>query len=219
MSKCPAIRSFGSGIMEKIWQKFALKVAAWVALAFALHFLTQLFLGGPPIFLVPAVLSVGAVQIGLLDRTPLPAGNGKMLKRGIGLLMITFAVWLGSNLDAGSGGKIPWQSYSDEILDAARNGKRPVMIDFVSRNCPNCAAMDRNVFSNDRVASAAKKFIALRVDLTDGTSTSQALGDKFGIEAFPTIVFMGPDGKERSNLRLVGFENARFFAERIESAR
>jgi thiol:disulfide interchange protein DsbD len=203
--------------MEKVWQKFALKVAVWVAIAFALYFLTKIFLGGAPVFLVPAILAVGAVQIGLLDRTPLPAGNGKMLKRGVGLLMITFAVWLATNSDVR--GKIPWQNYSDEILETARKGGRPVMIDFTSRNCPRCAEMERKVFSDDRVASAAKEFIALRVDLTDGIGGSQALGEKFGIQAFPTIVFLGRDGKERTNLRLVGFENATFFAERVESAR
>jgi thiol:disulfide interchange protein DsbD len=205
--------------MENVWQNFALKVAAWVAAAFALHFLTKIFLGGTPDFLIPAILAAGAMQIGLLDRTPLPAGNGKMLKRGVALLMITFAVWLGTNSDASGSGKIPWQSYSEEILEAARKSGRPVIIDFVSRACPQCKAMDRNVFSNDRVASAAAQFIALRVDLTDDTAASQALAARFGVEAFPTIVFLAADGKERSNLRLVGFENATFFAERLESAR
>jgi thioredoxin:protein disulfide reductase len=157
------------------------------------------------------------MQIGLLDRTPLPGDNGKMLKRGVGLLMITFAVWFGTNPDAG--GKIPWQSYSEEILEAARNGGRPVMIDFTSRRCPPCHEMDRQVFSNSRVASAAKEFIPLRVDLTDGSAAGEALSSKFGVEAVPTIVFLGADGKERSNLRLVGFENAALFAERLESAR
>jgi thiol-disulfide isomerase/thioredoxin len=203
--------------MDNVWQKFALKVGAWIAAALALHFLTQIFLGGPPSFLVPAILAAGALQIGLLDRTPLPAGNGKMLKRGIGLLMITFAVWLGTTADAG--GKIAWQSYSEEILETARKSGRPVMIDFMSQRCPPCLEMDRQVFSNRRVASAAGQFIALRVDFTDGAASSQAVGEKFGVQAIPTIVFLGPDGKERSNLRLVGFENATFFAERIESAR
>jgi thiol:disulfide interchange protein DsbD len=202
--------------MTNVWQRFALKVGAWIGIALALHFLTQIFLGGPPPLLIPAILGAGAVQIGLLDRTPLPAGNGKMLKRGLGLLMISFAVWLGT---ADASGKIAWQNYSEEILEAARKSARPVVIDFTSRRCSPCAEMDRQVFSNRRVAAAAEQFIALRVDLSDGAANSQAVGEKFGIEATPTIVFLGADGKERSNLRLVGFENATFFAERIESAR
>ena len=203
--------------MEKVWQKFTLKVAAGVAAALALHFLTKIFLGDTPEFLIPAILVAGAVQIGLFDRTPLPKDNGKMLKRGIALLMITVAVWSATNQIAG--GRIPWQSYSEEILEAARKSGRPVMIDFMSRRCPPCLEMDRQVFSNNRIASAAIEFITLRIDLTEGSADAQALSSKFAVHAIPTVVFLGADGKERDNLRLVGFENATRFAERMKSAR
>ena len=188
-----------------------------MAAALAVHFLTTIFLGGPPDYAVPGILVLGALQIGLLDRTALPAGGGQMLKRGIALLMAAFAVWIGTN--PGLEEKIPWQSYSDEVLAAARKGGRPVMIDFTSRNCAPCLEMERKVFTNRRVANAARDFLALRADLTDGGAAAQVLAGKFSIEAFPTIVFIDADGKEHSNLRLVGYENATFFAERVESAR
>jgi thiol:disulfide interchange protein DsbD len=79
--------------------------------------------------------------------------------------------------------------------------------------------LERKVFSNARVAAAAEEFLPLRVDLTDVTPAEAALAEKFHIEAFPTVVFIGGDGKERANLRLVGYENARFFTERVQSAR
>jgi thioredoxin:protein disulfide reductase len=203
--------------VKKDWKKFAIKVGAWVMAALAVHFLTTIFLGGPPEYIVPGILALGALQIGLLDRTPLPAGGGKMLKRGVALLMITFAVWFATG--AGAEERIPWQTYSDESLNAAVRGNRPVMIDFTSRNCPPCLEMERKVFANRRVAEAAKEFLPLRADLTMLNATNEALAVRFGIEAFPTIVFIGADGKERSNLRLVGYENALRFAERVESAR
>ena len=204
-------------LVKKEWKKFAITVSAWVAAALAVQFLTTIFLGGPPDYVVPGILVLGALQIGLLDRTPLPAGGGKMLKRGVGLLMITFAVWFATG--AGAEEKIPWQTYSDEVLDAAIRGKRPVMIDFTSRNCPPCLDMERKVFTDRRVAEAAKEFLPLRADLTLINAANEALANRFGVEAFPTIVFISPDGKERSNLRLVGYENALRFAERVESAR
>jgi thiol:disulfide interchange protein DsbD len=203
--------------VKSAWQKFALKVAAWILAALAVHFLTTIFLGGPPDYVVPGILALGALQIGLLDHTPLPADGGRTLKRGVGLLMLAFAFWI--QINPGLEEKIPWQSYSDEALAAARKGGRPVMIDFTSRTCRPCFEMERKVFTNRRVADAAKDFLALRADLTAGSAAAQALAEKFGIEAFPTIVFISADGKERTNLRLVGYENATFFAERVESAR
>lgn len=194
-----------------------MKVAAWVGAALGAHFITTIFLGGPPAYLVSGILVLGAFQIGLLDRTPLPAGEGRMLKRGLALLFVTFAVWLETG--GGATDKVPWQTYSEELIQAARKGGRPVIIDFTSRNCPPCLDMERKVFSNGRVAAAAEDFLPLRADLTELTPANAALAEKFNIEAFPTIVFIGADGKERANLRLVGYENARFFTERVQSAR
>ena len=190
---------------------------AWAGIALAVHFTTTLLLGGPIDYLVPGILVLGALQLGLLDRTALPGDGGTMLKRGVGLLLITFALWLA--MDGGGENKIPWQTYSEAVMQAARDGRRPVMIDFTSELCPPCHQMDRKVFSNQRVADAAREFIALRVDCTTLDPEKLALAEKFSIEAFPTIVFVGADGKERANLRLVGFEHATFFAERLESAR
>jgi thiol:disulfide interchange protein DsbD len=203
--------------VKRGWKEFAVKIGAWFGVAFAVHFFTTIFLGRAPDYVVPAIFILGALQIGLLDRTPLPVGDGTMLKRGIGLFMLSVAVWLATS-DGGEE-KIAWQKYSADVFDSARRNNRPVMIDFTSRTCNPCRQMERKVFSNKRVAEAAKDFLPLRADLTDNDSASMALATKFNIQAFPTVAFFGADGKERVNLRLVGFENATFFAERIESAR
>ena len=204
-------------LVHKEWKVFALKVAAWIGAALAAQFLMTIFLDGPLDYLVPGILVLGALQIGLLDRTPLPANGGRMLKRGIALLMVTFAVWFATGANGEE--KIKWQPFSDELLEAARKGRRPVMIDFTSKACLPCLQMERNVFSNTRVGNAAKEFLPLRIDMTLATQTNAVLAERFNIQMFPTVLFIGGDGKERVNLRLEGYENARFFAERVERAR
>ena len=203
--------------MNKVWPSFVLKVAAWIGAALAVHFGAVIFLGGPLEYVVPGILGLGALHIGLLDRTPLPVSDGKMLKRGLALLLITFAIWLGAN--PGAEEKISWISYSAEAVEAGRQGGRPVMIDFTSRTCAPCREMERKVFTHRRVGEAAAPFLALRADLTVDNAVNQKLAEKFRIEAFPTVVFLGTNGVERVNLRLVGYEDALRFAQRMESAR
>lgn len=201
--------------MNNEWRTFAWRVAAWVFVALLVQAATTMFLGGPVPYLVPGLLGLGALQVGVLDRTVLP--HGPMLKRGVALLMIVFAAWFALPERASNG--IPWQPFSDDILQAARKGGRPVMIEFTIENCGPCTDMQRNVFPRSRVVEAAEPFIALKADLTNADTNTLALSERFNIEAFPTFVFIGSDGQERVNLRLVGYEPAEFFAARLQSAR
>lgn len=194
---------------------FAIKVAAGAAAAAFVHGVTFLFLGGPLPYLVPGILVACAVYFAFIDRTPLE--HGRFAKRGVALLFAAFALWLAA--PPSEGAVIPWQPYDPTLLEAARKGERPVMIEFITQSCPYCRQMDRNVFSRQKVARAAEPFLALRADLTAATPQNQQLAQQFAIEAFPTIVFLGPNGQERVNLRLVGFERAENFVQRLEQAR
>jgi thiol:disulfide interchange protein DsbD len=44
------------------------------------------------------------------------------------------------------------------------------------------------------------------------------LSDKYAILGVPTIIFLDAAGKERPDLRLVGFEDADAFLKRLEGA-
>lgn len=204
--------------VTKELKSFLFKVAAWVGVALLVLFCMNIFLGGPIDYVVPGILALGALYIGVLDRAPLPGDGGRMLKRGVAVLMLTGAAWLTIGDGAGDEG-IAWQTCSDELIEAARKGGRPVMIDFTSRHCAPCLEMERKVFRSGRVLAVAKDFLPLRVDGSELSADTQALMTRFNIEAFPTIVFLGGDGKERVNLRLVGFEDALSFRQRLQQAR
>jgi thioredoxin:protein disulfide reductase len=61
---------------------------------------------------------------------------------------------------------LPFQPYSDAAVSAAREGGKPVMIDFYADWCLPCKELDHKTFSDARVIEAAKGWVFLKADLT-----------------------------------------------------
>ena len=60
--------------------------------------------------------------------------------------------------------------------------------------------------------------MALKADLTDTNSPlALQLSEKYQVDALPLVVFIGPDGKERPKLRLLGFEGSDQFVRRLQA--
>ena len=57
--------------------------------------------------------------------------------------------------------------------------------------CGPCRVFEQGTLSRKIVVNAARPFVALRADMTQGESpASQEVGAKYGVMAYPTIVFI-----------------------------
>lgn len=91
----------------------------------------------------------------------------------------------------------------DEALARARSEKRLVLVDVYTDWCGWCKKLDKEVFSDARVAAAARDLVAVRVNAEDG---GEKVAERYEVNGFPTILFV--DGSGTVVKRIEGYVDA-----------
>lgn len=107
----------------------------------------------------------------------------------------------------------------DAAIAAASAAGRPVLFDFYADWCVSCKEMEKYTFTKPEVQAALAGFVLLKADVTANDDIDQALMRRYGIIGPPATLFFGLDGAEQRGLRLIGFENAGKFVERVGKVR
>lgn len=103
----------------------------------------------------------------------------------------------------------------DALDRALKNSEKPIMLDFYADWCVNCVEFEQFTFSDARVKAKLEKLTLLKADVTKNTEEDKALQKAFTIYGPPAILFF-KEGKELSELRLVGFKNADEFLAHLD---
>jgi thiol:disulfide interchange protein DsbD len=180
------------------------KIFGWLLLAMAAYFL-RLVLPEPfKGWLLPGILILGALFL-LVRRLGLPSAA----RFGTAVVFLAGAFFFAPRAVLG------WQAYSDAALVAAAG--KPAIIDFTADWCIPCVELDQRTFSDSRVRAALSGHALFKADMTKGgDAQAVALTEKYGVRGVPTVIFLDASGRESSEARLVGFEDAGKFLERLE---
>jgi thiol:disulfide interchange protein DsbD len=192
------------------WMEGVKKIFGWVLLAMAAYFLRTALPGVLGAWLLPAVLVIGAVAMLALHKT-LRLG----VRTAVALLFLAVAGYFAPIGRTDADGP-PWAAYDPAKIAAAG---RPAVVDFSASWCLPCLELDKKTFSDSRVREGLARRGVYKADMTKAASPETvALADKFGILGVPTVIFLDASGKERTELRLVGFEGPDEFLKRLEKA-
>jgi thiol:disulfide interchange protein DsbD len=93
------------------------------------------------------------------------------------------------------------------------------LVDFYADWCVSCHVIEREVFGDPEVAAALARMQVLRPDVTANDAVDQTLMHEWQVVGPPTLLLIGPDGRERRALRTIGEIPAARFLVRLERAR
>ncbi|MDH3197896.1 MAG: thioredoxin family protein [Candidatus Krumholzibacteria bacterium] len=203
------------------WMEWVRRLFGVVLLGMAVYFLRPLIEDVAYHIALGLLLIAGGVILGWVLKARSSALFVAALRRTVGLLAPAYGLYLilapGNVFMRDAHAGIPWIPYDDDHLVAAAAEARPVVIDFSADWCIPCKELEHETFNQPEVIQAARAVMPLRADLTHTTSEEvKHVRDKYAIRGVPTIVFIGPDGKERTDLRVVEFIEKEEFLERLE---
>lgn len=104
-------------------------------------------------------------------------------------------------------------------LDAARASGRWVLIDYYADWCVSCKIMEKQVFGNSDVLNALQGVHLLRLDVTADSPASRELLERYKVPGPPSLLWIGPDGKERRDSRMMGQVDTGTFLQQWQATR
>jgi thiol:disulfide interchange protein DsbD len=129
------------------------------------------------------------------------SGGSPRAAKGLGVLLLVGAIVYA----AGAAGArerrraadgLTWLHDEAAALALAAREGRPVILDFWADWCVACKELDRIAWADPRVREEAGRFIAVKLDGTEGSEAFQRVTEKYGIVGMPTVVFIDPRGRE-----------------------
>jgi thiol:disulfide interchange protein DsbD len=185
-------------------------VFGWILLAMAAYFLRPVLPRPAGDWLLPGVLAVAAIALAVRGSRLRPAARAAATVVFLAAAVFFFPRQVPASASPG------WQPYTAEQVTRAA---RPAVIDFSASWCLPCRELDEKTFSRPAVRQALERRALFKADMTRSASPEVvALSEKYAILGVPTIIFLDAAGKERQDLRLVGFEDADAFLKRLEKA-
>ncbi|MCI0412678.1 thioredoxin family protein [bacterium] len=195
-----------SGLLKRlpksgVWMVWVKKVFGVLLLGVGLFYLGLALLPKFSIYVLPLALLVGGIYLGFLEKSGKGRKTFQRIQWAIGGIAVILAalsvLWLRKP-------EIHWQPYSLDKLQQALLQNQPVMMDFYADWCIPCLELDHRTFTDPQVIAASEGYVKLKVDFTQYDSPdAQALQQQFNIMGVPTILFLGPNGRETD--RITGF--------------
>ncbi len=219
------------------WMESVKRFFGVLLLAVAIWIVSSLIPVGIQMLLWAVLLVLSAVYLRALDALPHNAGGWHKLWKGIGILTLLLggAYLIGALSGArdilrplSAIGGTPAERTETLKFTRVKNvaeldkritqaGGKTVMLDFYADWCVSCKEMERYTFADTKVQARMKNSVLLQADVTANNEEDKALLLRFELFGPPAILFFDPQGKELSDFRVTGYQDAAQFLQSLQS--
>ncbi len=225
------------------WMEAIKNIFGVMMLAVAIWLISSLLPLAMVMLLWATLLILSAVYLHAFDALPHNANGWHKLGKGIGIIIMLLGIALligalsgardilrplGALGALGGGGQAVAQSSHLQFeriknlaeLDArvAQAKGKTVMLDFYADWCVSCKEMENLTFTDARVQAQLKNTLLLQIDLTANNEDDKAFLQRYTLFGPPAILFFDRQGKERSDHRVIGYQNPEQFLASIKRA-
>ena len=213
-----------------------------IMLAVAVWMLSRILPATIIMLLWSMLLIMPAIYLKAIDPLPEQCSGLQKLWKGIGLMMLTYGLLLLIGFSMGNYNPLkPLQGLGikkAQALEQGLNFKRvaslaaleteiqqasakhqSVMLDFYADWCISCKEMEAYTFTDAKVKQALADVVLLQADVTNNNADDLTLLAKFNLIGPPAILFFGADGKESSQHRVIGFQDAETFTQTVQQVK
>ncbi|WP_035383181.1 protein-disulfide reductase DsbD [Ferriphaselus sp. R-1] len=219
------------------WMESVKRIFGVLMLALAIWIVSPLLSVSVQMGLWAALLILSAMFLRVLDALPPNASGWRKLWRGVGVLMLLLgAAYLVGALSGARDIFRPLAALGHTSAEAPANlpfvrvkslaeldasiaeahGKR-VMLDFYADWCVSCKEMERFTFADAQVRAKLKDVVLLQADVTANNDDDKALLKRYSLFGPPATLFFDTQGKELSDFRVTGFQNAELFLRSLQA--
>jgi thiol:disulfide interchange protein len=98
-------------------------------------------------------------------------------------------------------GAIAWETSEPDARARARSRRLPFLVYACAEWSVPCLELDRTVWRAPGVVAAARRFVALRLDLTSAEGDAELFAQRYELTAVPTILLFDAEGRRAASLR------------------
>jgi thiol:disulfide interchange protein len=106
------------------------------------------------------------------------------------MIFLLMAGVLGISQWLGPRERVPWGNDLSAAMTQAKGTHKPVLAYFTAGWCGPCQNMKRNVWSDQKVADAAKAYVPVRIDIDLWPELKQ----KYNVVSIPLVAVMDDQG-------------------------